>query len=140
MTFVAVSGGRSVETSTLSSNKSITTALPSREDTGLSVTFTVTDASKAIFIGCCIHGANAGGGVNSISLAYSIDAGGDNEMSAGTSNVGRAMNLSCELSGGTLSAGEHTVKLRAGRDSTINWTLFASTGGYGAGQFYVKYV
>lgn len=122
-----VSPKMGLTTSALGSTKAITSAHTTYEDTGMEVTITTKTNEVFLlgFVGMCNQ--SGGSTTNSFYLAYEIDAGSDIPISATSSTNQRARSISFTVPISGLSAGSHTIKLKAARDSTQDWQINKGT-------------
>ena len=122
--------GVSVVESTIASDFTITSTLPTYQDTGYSVTVNALEGERVqLSYFSSISGSS---GTRTAYLAYQVDGGTDNGMAftvvtdaAGVQEIGFST-LSVPL-----TAGQHTIKLRACKGTAIGTTLSASNNSSG---------
>lgn len=117
---VQAANGLVVTSDTLVADFTVSSADPTYADTGLDVTFTAL-ASEAVVLH--LKGEAQPSGTGYLYLAYQVDSGPNVPiavLSGDSSGFSTNIAVSVPITG--LSAGSHTIKIRAFR-GTVNWTL-----------------
>lgn len=130
-----IGAGTIITEDTLSSDYATTSSFA---DTGLSVTVDVVEGEdiQLIFGGSATPSDTSA--TNSIIVGYRVDSGTDVPMTAvGNETAIRVQNLSFSTTIKGLSAGAHTIDLRARHDSTRSWNLLETSDDYSGAKLSV---